>query len=259
MPEGVEIKLMTSSLRKLILNSDLRRIKILSGKYLKQPLIKSPGIKSHCGEIAEVNNKGKLSWWKVDNKNIYMTFALGLTGFWSRLPTKWSRIQFIFDKTTVYLNDIRNFAVIKILSCEEFKRKLASIGPDMFSKKFTLEYFKANLSKNIASDLLSQKVVSGPGTYIISEALYFAKVSPKRDASSLTAAEIKRIYHNIIKIAEKSYAANSFISVDLDNDIRYVNRFEFSIYGKKTDSHGNKVKKFNVNGRNISWVPFVQK
>ena len=257
MPEGPEVKIMARRLNKYK-NWHLIRLKVLTS----QARIEQGGI---TGVINKVSSRGKLTYWEITNKGgkFYIICGLGLAGFWTTKDTDWSKVRFTLKchniKQYIYLADARGFSFLKILSAEEFKAKISKMPPDILSKRFTLSIFKENLNKksiydhNIAYALLSQKVAAGAGTYITSDSLYLSNIKPGRKVSKLSAADIRRLYKNIIKVATESYTANKKINLNIDSDIRWINSYKFKIYGKKHIGN-KKVKKYEVEGRYIHYI-----
>src|SRR6185312_12318871 len=98
--------------------------------------------------------------------------------------------------------------------------------------QWTVGDFYKDLSatqNQIAAALLSQRIVAGPGAYIIAEALYRAKIAPSKTASKLTKNDVTRLYDAIRKVAALSYRANKrAINIStLSDDIKNINKFQF--------------------------------
>lgn len=267
MPEGVEVRLLAEGIAEHIVNIELTSIKVLSGRYRKKPItglrqLKLPAV------IKSVGVRGKLMWWQLKDVNgtnepTYLLFTLGMAGGWTLRQTDYNRVEFIFGKFSLYLMDVRNFATVRIVDGGVFESKLKKLGPDMFSRQWTSGDFYKDLSSvhSIAAALLSQKIVAGPGAYIIAEALYRAKIAPSKIASKLTKNDAARLYDAIRKVAAASYRANKkVININtLSDDIKNINKFRFLIYDKVEDPFGNPVRSFAVGERSIKWVPAVQR
>ena len=269
MPEGVEVRLLAEEISELITGKRLISIKILSGRYTKKIITGVQAFKRGLPLTVEsVGIRGKYMWWQFKSSPaIFLTTTLGMTGAWTTLKTKYNRIKFTFDgtpKVNLYLFDVRNFATVKIVTVDQFNAKLNKLGPDMFSRTWTLDLFASNIknmSAKISVALLSQKLVAGPGAYIIAEALYLARIHPGTPANKLSLGDISRLFTAIRDVAKKSYRANhGYVSIyKLSDDISTANKFKFNIYGKKLDPAGNPIKLYPAGKRNIKWVPQIQK
>jgi len=269
MPEGVEIRLFAEEISVRITGKPLTAIKILSGRYAKESIVGLRSFKQKLPLVIEsVGLRGKFMWWQFKSTPVmFLATTLGMTGGWTTLETKYNRIKFTFGSepaTKLYLFDVRNFATIKVMTRDQFNAKLNKLGPDMFSRAWTRSKFALsikNVSDTISTVLLSQKIVAGPGAYIIAEALYLAKIHPGTSAGRLSPSEVDRLFNAIRDVAARSYRANrTHISIyKLTDDISVINKFKFNIYGKKTDPLGNPIKSYRSGDRSIKWVPRVQK
>ncbi len=116
------------------------------------------------------------------------------------LPHKHTHVIVTFeDGTVLYFNDLRKFGWFRLYEDGVVERLFedSKLGPEPFSETFTTEYFSAALRKRqipIKTALLDQKVVAGVGNIYADEALFEARVSPFRKASSLKNAEISRLH-----------------------------------------------------------------
>jgi formamidopyrimidine-DNA glycosylase len=272
MPEGVEIRLFAEEISVRITGKPLIAIKILSGRYAKESIVGLRLFKQKLPLVIEsVGVRGKFMWWQFKStpktKVMFLATTLGMAGGWTTFKTKYNRIKFTFGSepaTKLYLFDVRNFATVKVMTHDQFNAKLSKLGPDMFSREWTSSKFALsikNISSAISTVLLSQKIVAGPGAYIIAEALYLAKIHPGTSASKLSPGEISRLFNTIRDVAARSYRANrTHISIyKLTDDISVINKFKFNIYKKKTDPLGNPVKSYRSGDRSIKWVPRIQK
>jgi formamidopyrimidine-DNA glycosylase len=129
----------------------------------------------------------------------------------------------------------------------------------VFSVRDLMNALQRAKNANIADALLSQRYISGLGTYLISEILYSAKISPKRIIKTLSLVEYNHLYSAIKSTTHESLKAQTFTIKNLSTDIKNVNKYKFKIYDKRVDSHGNSVLIFKVKNRSIKWVPKVQK
>jgi formamidopyrimidine-DNA glycosylase len=278
MPEGVEVRIFSEGLQKEIVNYSVEEVTVLAGKYTKN----SPsGLEASTADlpaiITNINNKGKFLWWELTGRchKWYILSTLGLTGAWTMMETPYNKIRiktvYTINKVRVtkdlYLFDIRNFATIKFTpNVKDLQEKLTLLGADMFSRSWTCDKFDDVVSQaleksgniTISEMLLSQKWIAGPGTYIISEALYAAKISPLRKLDNVTKKEACKILDCIRTVANNSYKAQTFSVRNLTQDISVLNKYQFAIYGKNKDTLGNPIKRSTVVGRTIKWVPKIQ-
>jgi formamidopyrimidine-DNA glycosylase len=115
--------------------------------------------------------------------------------------------------------------------------------------------------KTVAQAIMDQNVVSGIGSYIKSESLYRARISPHRFIKDLDDNEISSLNTSIKYIMSKSFQLKSKITMkDFDNYNNQKYNIEMSVYNIKEDIYGHEVlKEKTKDGRNTFWVPQVQK
>ncbi|MBA4116004.1 MAG: bifunctional DNA-formamidopyrimidine glycosylase/DNA-(apurinic or apyrimidinic site) lyase [Rubrobacter sp.] len=72
---------------------------------------------------------------------------------------------------------------------------ISRLGPDPFSREFSLEYLRSVFKRKAAIKglLLDQSVVAGLGNIYVDEVLFAAKVHPTRKANTLGSLEIRAI------------------------------------------------------------------
>jgi formamidopyrimidine-DNA glycosylase len=108
----------------------------------------------------------------------------------------------------------------------------------------------------IKAVLLDQSVAAGVGNWIADEVLYQARVDPRRRASSLSEAELRRVRDRIRSVVALA------VRYDSDSD-RFPRRWLFhDRWGKKAlamTSRGERIRYATVGGRTTAWVPSVQR
>jgi formamidopyrimidine-DNA glycosylase len=148
---------------------------------------------------------------------------------------------------------------------EKLLDKLSNVGPDMLNTDVKYSEFRDRLyrrpEKNICKALMDQKVISGVGNYIKSEALYRAGISPHRKINEIPEHKLESLCDWIKAICRKSYeqgGATLATYTDMDNNHGdFV--FSFNVYRKDLDPVGNKViHETTPDGRMTHWVPEIQ-
>tara|TARA_R100001163_G_C5023324_1_gene165553 strand:+ start:271 stop:1050 length:780 start_codon:yes stop_codon:yes gene_type:complete len=259
MPEGPEAKYLELLIRKFALNKKLKNI-VSNTKTTKQIPSSS--------KVVDTGSRGKIFWLKT--KSYWVHLHMGLTGWLVFDEPKIYKYVLEFENGNIWLKDQRRFSRVDIFETEEDHNKaLEKIGKCIFCKDFTLENFKEVIKsskRNISSFLLDQSKFAGIGNYIRNDALYLAKVSPKRKTNTLTDKEIKDLYDAIMHIIYSSLET-WMDTLDIKMPARLeklapkklADPYEFYVYDRDIDPDGNKVKREKVAGRNTFWVPSVQK
>ena len=269
MPEGPEVRRMAEGLAKRIEGKQLVDAEILGGKWFKKPptgieIISEKLIRGPI-HVDWVRVKGKFIYVKIGD--LYMWNTLGMSGGWRDLRGKHSHFVLRFsDNSEVFFEDVRRFGNISFYhSYAEIENKLKQAGPDMLNEDVGLETFIGRLhkrpNKNICQLLMDQKVISGVGNYIKSEALYRAEVNPHITPAEMTDPQMRSLWSWIRTIIKTSYeqgGATLATYTDMDNNHGdFV--FSFHVYRKELDPLGNKViHEVTPDGRMTHWVPSIQ-
>lgn len=236
MPEGPELKYFNILLQK-ITNNKITKIESYNKK----------NVKNITGKILNVDSKGKLLWLEL--KDNYIHIHLGLTG-WLYIDDEPTHKKYMIqtNEHKIYLD---NLATLKILNKEEHLNKINSLGADILSTNFTIDYLILMLSKSkmmIAPFLLKQDKFAGLGNYIKNEALYLSDIHPKMKAYEIDEKKVKKLYEKIKYVAFSVLA--TFTGKKLKN---YPDKlqvpYQFKIYGRDKDIKGNIVKKEKISGR----------
>jgi len=266
MPEGPECRRMSLQLSEEVSDKKLVDISVESGRYTKKPIEGMEQILEETPlKIRGTGVHGKFIFFLLDNEwSIWNT--LGMTGGWSRKPTKHARVRLVLEDGPIFYNDTRNFGTLKFVQGKKpIIDKLNSLGPDLLAEECPDEVFVNSLrrkdKKTIVEALMDQSVVSGVGNYVKAEALYLAKISPHRTVSSLTNSELCDL-----NAAVRSVLVNSFESggatlqsyQDFYGEVGDATQ-RFAVYGRKADPEGREIiKEQTKDGRTTHWVPAVQ-
>src|SRR5579863_3694243 len=102
------------------------------------------------------------------------------------------------DGTVVRFNDTRRFGLLDYLArgSEGAHPLLAGMGPEPLGPEFDGAYLSRALAGKITpikSALLDQKIVAGLGNIYVCEALYRARLSPRRLATTVAGARATRL------------------------------------------------------------------
>ena len=261
MPEGPELTFCSTYFNKILKNHYFKTI----NSFTDKPVILPDDF--NC-KILEINNKGKLMWFKIlyNNKNHYIHVHYGITG-WLVLnkPDKYLKFELEFihnnKKNILYMKDKRRFSKIKFLNEQEHFSIIEKIGVDIFTKEFTFKYFKEIIkSKNtiLAGLLLKQEFFSGIGNYIKNEALYLTNLNSKIKTNQLTDKEIKKLYESILFVSYSKlyteldeYNLKKYLLKDKINHVpkKLEIPYYFKIYNQEKTPNGEKVIKIKVAGR----------
>jgi formamidopyrimidine-DNA glycosylase len=176
---------------------------------------------------------------------------------------------------TVTFNDPRRFGSMKIVARVRLDEEplLKSIGPEPLGNEFDAAMLAAACAgkkTSLKAALLDQRVVAGLGNIYVCEALYRARLSPKRLASTIAdrkgqpndraralVVAIKAVLNDAIKAGGSSLRDHR----QADGSLGYF-QHNFSVYdreGQKCPDCKGTVKRIVQNGRSTFYCPACQK
>lgn len=244
--------------------------------------------------MQHVGVRGKFIYMGFDDYSLSLWSTLGLTGGWTFDPraSRHNRISLTFRQreakgtdieTKLYFFDARNFGTFRVsFQKQELEEKLQSLGFDWLatfndassdkvfhSSQLTVNSFVAlgiaagKYKRPLCVFLMDQSKTSGIGNYILSEALYIARIHPFACSSSLSRESWVRLYNAIKEVISKSYLSQCPTEVFLEmvTSSEFLdNQFQFLIYGQdKTRDIGNVVRReVGTHKRTIHWDPILQ-
>lgn len=185
------------------------------------------------------------------------------------LPHKHTHIIFVLSKGTLFYNDLRKFGWIKMFpDLESAKDHFAKLGTEYTWPEYTLMYLKEKLSRRqnitIKQALLEQSLVAGMGNIYADETLFITKIRPTRKVSSLTQAEIKRIYVTIPKVFNLSLrhggtSAKDYVQPDgkMGTYLKVANVYKRE--GEPCKICGEPIERTKISGRSSHYCSNCQK
>jgi formamidopyrimidine-DNA glycosylase len=122
------------------------------------------------------------------------------------LPSKHTRVMVRFtDSSQLFFNDLRVFGWLKVVGKpKELERELGSfqgiepLTPAFTAKKLFQQLMRTSRAVKLA--LMDQKLIAGVGNIYANDALWDARIHPKRPANSLTGTETARLAQSIEKV-----------------------------------------------------------
>jgi formamidopyrimidine-DNA glycosylase len=170
----------------------------------------------------------------------------------------------------IVFNDHRRFGLMTLVSTAHLEedRLFRDVGIEPLSHAFTTAYL-ANVLEGkktpIKSALLDQRLVAGLGNIYVCEALFRARISPKRIAGSISAERLAPLAAAIRKVLKDAIAAGGSTLRDHVQATGDPGNFQhhFLVYGRegrpcKLGCRGT-VKRIVQSGRSTFYCPKCQK
>ncbi len=186
------------------------------------------------------------------------------------VPNSTTRVTFAFNNGAhLYFNDMRKFGWVKIVEGLESKIKEAigiEMGPDPL--EISYEEFKDRLRQRgkarLKKLLMDQTFIAGVGNIYSDEALWRAKIHPKRLAGSLNEAEIKGLYEGIkeslkVAIERGGSSTNAFVDSRGERGLYLSYAQAYHMTGKPCSRCRTPIVRQKIDGRSAHFCPTCQR
>jgi len=266
MPELPEVETIKRGLQKNILNK-----KIINVIINRADIIKEPGIAKFKKELSKATIKaiirrGKLIIISLSGGS-FLIVHLRISGWlkYGQIDDK-ARVSFELSNGS-WLNymDQRVLGEIRLRRSYEDLKFLRSLGPEPFDLSPT-EFAKIINGKKtkIKNLLLDQKTISGIGNIYAQEALFLARIDPRRPADSLKKREAEILHKKIVSVLQEAIRHQGS-SVDTYRNIDgQPGTMEecLKVYGRKAKpcfACRKPIVKITLAGRGTCFCPQCQK
>lgn len=186
------------------------------------------------------------------------------------LPDKSTRVTIDFnDGSHLFFNDQRKFGWVKLMPTLEIPNLpfMQKVGPEPLESNFTAEQFTARFTRrartNIKAAILDQSVIAGVGNIYADEALWGAKIHPKRLTGSITDIEFKNLYSELREVMnlsiEKGGSSNrNYVNAEGKRGSYMDFARVFRREGLPCPRCGTTIEKLRVAGRGTHVCPVCQ-
>lgn len=194
--------------------------------------------------VRDVRRRGKqllVVLGKADRR-LGLVSHLGMTGKWLRrwpgeaAPSHSRARLHLDDGSVLHYRDPRLFGRLRLVPGARFEAlpEVAALGPDPLEDGIDegrLARALAGRRSPIKVALLDQRLLPGVGNIVASEALFRARLDPRRPARDLSRAEVRRLAAGVLA------AVNEAIAREEGPEITYVEepgaRNPFLVYGRE--------------------------
>ncbi len=201
-----------------------------------------------------------------------MIFHLGMSGRWRIAPEEIGKHDHLVLETDAggvfALCDPRRFGSVDLVATDALDAwpPFAALGPEPLGPGLTAPRLKAAFAGRIAAVkllLLDQRIVAGLGNIYVCEALFRARIDPRKAAGKVTLAALGRLVPAIRAVLEEAIAAGGSSLRDYAQPSGQLGYFSkhFDVYGREGEPCrcGGTVKRIVQGGRSTWYCPKCQK
>lgn len=220
MPELPEVEVLARHLAPLLRGKTVRAVEVRRAKVLRPT---TPAQLTHAlvgATFTGLRRRGKYLLFDLKKPGTSQFSSLGHLGMTGRmflqphavalpkhaaLVLDLGRLRFVYEDTRYFGRFTLDTSAVE------------SLGPEPWSPDFNVDSFALALKRSaqpVKVKLLDQSLVAGVGNIYASEALFRAKVSPRRAARGLKLAEIRRVQEQIRIVLQEAIDCGSTIPLD---------------------------------------------
>jgi formamidopyrimidine-DNA glycosylase len=271
MPELPEVETIKRDLSRLIVGKEILEIWTDTPKMV-QPSLKTVKKQIVGTKIKKLSRRAKLLQIFLSNHQI-LVIHLKLTGRLLYRDQKakkddWARVIISLNgDKELRFSDLRKFGWVKLVKNQKALEKiLAEFGPEPLDD-LTFKAFKKALASSrrpVKVVILDQKKMSGIGNIYACDALFLARIDPRKPANEVTEKEAKKLFEAVKKVLRAGIkyrgASDQYYLDALGHKGAYQDHFlVYNREGKKCFGCQGNVAKIKVAGRGTYYCPSCQK
>ena len=200
-----------------------------------------------------------------------MVFHLGMSGSWRIDHDGLDKHDHLLVETDqgrrLTLNDPRRFGSVDLVRTEELNEWPAfrALGPEP-TGEVTGAWLRQKFfgrTAPVKAMLMDQRIIAGLGNIYACEALYRAKIDPRKPAGKVSKARLDALAEAIPAVLDEAIAAGGSTLKDFvqpDGELGYFAK-DFAVYDREGElcACGGKVKRIVQGGRSTFFCPKCQR
>jgi formamidopyrimidine-DNA glycosylase len=273
MPELPEVDTVRAALGPVLTGRTLEAVDILDTRLVRPFEPRAVADELEGERIAAVERRGKYLIFRFESGrslliHLRMTGSLRHVANGAPADDPYRRaVVRLDDGSDVMYRDVRRFGTWLLLEPGELEPYLAPrLGAEPFSSDFTPKRLAARLANRrapIKAALLDQRTLAGMGNIYVDEALWRARIHPRKPAGELAPDEVRRLRAAVRRSLQAGIARQGASLRDYAKPDGSRGRMqeEFKVYGRAgepCDRCGTPIEKTRVAGRGTWYCPHCQ-
>jgi len=270
MPELPEVETTVRGLRPVLEGQRIVRAQVRRPD-LRRPFPEDLGQRLTGATVTALGRRAKYGLVDTDRGDT-MVFHLGMSGHWRIDPAELRPHDHLVIETgagrRLALNDARRFGSVELwptASLADYP-PFRGLGPEPLGPDFNADSLAAALrgrTASIKAMLLDQRIVAGLGNIYAVEALYHARISPKRAAGTVSRKRLARLVEAVHRVLDAAIAAGGSTVRTYARPDGELGHFalELAVYGREGEpcGCGGTVRRYVEGGRSTFWCPKCQR
>ena len=241
MPELPEVETTVRGLAKVIDGRRIARVE-MRREDLRRAFPPDLGQRLTGARVTGLGRRAKYGLIHTDRGDT-LVFHLGMSGHWRVDPAELGQHDHLLIVTDegrqVALNDARRFGSVDLVCSDELPQwpVFRALGPEP-TGELTGAWLKQKFTGRKASVkamLMDQRIIAGLGNIYACEALYRARIDPRKAAGKVSRAKLEALAEAIPAVLGEAIAAGGSTLRDFvspDGELGYFAK-EFAVYGRE--------------------------
>ena len=271
MPELPEVETTVRGLSRVLKGRQIRRVEARRAD-LRRAFPPDLGQRMTGATVTDLGRRAKYGLVHT-NRGDTMIFHLGMSGAWRVDPADIGKHDHLLLETDegrkLHLRDPRRFGSVDLVSTNELDDWPAfkALGPEPLGGVIDGKWLKTEFAGRTAAVkllLLDQRVVAGLGNIYVCEALFRAKIDPRKPAGKIGSAKLDALADAIPQVLEEAIQAGGSSLKDFaapDGELGYFSK-KFDAYdreGEPCRGCQGKVRRIVQGGRSTFFCGACQR
>jgi len=271
MPELPEVETTVRGLEHVLKNRRIARVEARRAD-LRRAFPKDLGQRLTGATVTSLGRRAKYGLVHTDRGDT-MVFHLGMSGAWRVDPADLGKHDHLLIETDegrrLHLRDPRRFGSVDLVATLELDQwpTFMALGPEPLGGTVDGQWLKEKFAGRTAAVkllLLDQRVVAGLGNIYVCEALYRARIDPRKAGGRVSRAKCDALAEAIPAVLEDAIRAGGSTLKDFaapDGELGYFSK-QFDVYdreGERCRHCAGKIARIIQGGRSTFFCPSCQR
>lgn len=271
MPELPEVETTRRGIERVALGRHVRELRIYQPR-LRWPIDPDLAARLPGQRVQQIGRRGKYLLLRLERGTLIL--HLGMSGSLRIVPaaierSKHDQLDLVLDSgSALRFNDPRRFGSLHYTSEEPSRHRLLQhLAPEPFEAAFNAAYLERITRQRrsaIKQILMNGRLVTGVGNIYASEALFRARINPRRAAGKLTRADCARVVRAVRAALNAAIRAGGTTLRDYVGTDGSPGAFRQKLYvyerdGKRCRVCGTAIRKIRQGQRSSYYCPRCQR
>ena len=271
MPELPEVETTVRGLEHVLKGRRLARVEARRAD-LRRAFPPDLGQRLTGARVTSLGRRAKYGLIDTDRGDT-LIFHLGMSGAWRVDPTDIGKHDHLLIETEegrrLSLRDPRRFGSIDLVSTDELADwpAFAELGPEPLDGVIDGRWLKERFAERTAAIkllLLDQRMIAGLGNIYVCEALFRARIDPRKPGGKVSRAKLEALADAIPAVLEEAIQAGGSTLRDFaapDGELGYFSK-SFDVYDREGDAcrrGDGTIRRIVQGGRSTFFCPACQR